>query len=205
MKTTSEKITTNTRVIKSHFTKYGDTFKAFKELINNSIQADAKNISIDITYSPSITCKSGIEKISITDDGHGVSKSNFKTTILEIGTNVKNNGQGIGRFSSFQIGELMKIDTVAYDEKESKFSRTVFGIDTTDLEDIALENIDLKVDYDFFENNNENSYYKVEIENLHHNIQHNPLKKIKSQTTFCQKILNKVYSKIIPMKFSIVK
>lgn len=184
MKTTSEKITTNTRVIKSHFTKYGDTFKAFKELINNSIQADAKNISIDITYSPSITCKSGIEKISITDDGHGVSKSNFKTTILEIGTNVKNNGQGIGRFSSFQIGELMKIDTVAYDEKESKFSRTVFGIDTTDLEDIALENIDLKVDYDFFENNNENSYYKVEIENLHHNIQHNPLKKNKITNNF---------------------
>ncbi|MBP1167633.1 arsenate reductase-like glutaredoxin family protein [Chryseobacterium sp. PvR013] len=184
MKTTSERITTNTRVIKSHFTKYGDTFKAFKELINNSIQADAKNISIDITYNPTITCKSGIEKISITDDGHGVSKSNFKTTILEIGTNVKNNGQGIGRFSSFQIGELMKIDTVAYDEKESKFSKTVFGIDTTDLEDIALENVDLKIDYDFFENSNENSYYKVEIENLHHNIQHKPLKKNRITNNF---------------------
>jgi len=184
MKTTSEKITTNTRVIKSHFTKYGDTFKAFKELINNSIQADAKNISIDITYNPTITCKSGIEKISIIDDGHGVSKSNFKTTILEIGTNVKNNGQGIGRFSSFQIGELMKIDTVAYDEKESKFSKTVFGIDTTDLEDIALENVDLKVDYDFFDDSNENSYYKVEIENLHHNIQHKPLKKNKITNNF---------------------
>lgn len=184
MKTTSEKITTNTRVIKSHFTKYGDTFKAFKELINNSIQANAKNISIDITYNPTITCKSGIEKISIADDGHGVSKSNFKTTILEIGTNVKNNGQGIGRFSSFQIGELMKIDTVAYDEKESKFSKTVFGIDTTDLEDIALENVDLKVDYDFFENSNESSYYKVVIENLHHNIQYKPLKKNKITNNF---------------------
>ncbi len=184
MQTTSEKITTNTRVIKSHFTKYGDTFKAFKELINNSIQADAKNILIDIEYNNSITCKSGIEKITISDDGYGVSKSNFKKSILEIGTIVKDNGQGIGRFSSFQIGELMKIDTIAYDENESKFSRTIFGIDTTDLEDIALENIELKIDFDFLENKNEKTFYKVEIENLHHNIQHKPLKKNKITSNF---------------------
>ncbi len=183
MKSTSEKITTNTRVIKSHFTKYADTFKAFKELVNNSIQAKAKNISIEILYNNSLTCKSGIEKITIIDDGHGVARSNFKDTILQIGTNVKEKGQGIGRFSSFQIGELMKIDTVAYDEKEAKFSRTLFGIDTTDLADIALENIDLKVDHDYFEQK-QNTYYKVEIENLHHNLQTKFLKKNKITSDF---------------------
>lgn len=183
MKSTSEKITTNTRVIKSHFTKYADTFKAFKELVNNSIQAKAKNISIEILYNSSLTCKSGVEKITIIDDGQGVARSNFKDTILQIGTNVKEKGQGIGRFSSFQIGELMKIDTVAYDEKETKFSRTLFGIDTTDLEDIALDNIDLKVDHDYFEQK-QNTYYKVEIENLHHNLQTKPLKKNKITSDF---------------------
>ncbi|MFV0170874.1 ATP-binding protein [Empedobacter falsenii] len=186
MHTTSEKITTNTRVIKSHFTKYADTFKAFKELINNSIQAEAKNISIDIKYNNSLTCKSGIEKITITDDGHGVAKSRFKDTILQIGTNVKEKGQGIGRFSSFQIGELMKIDTIAYDEKETKFSRTLFGIDTTDLEDVALENVELKVDYEYFDKK-QNPYYKVEIENLHHNLQTKPLKKNKITSNFLAK------------------
>lgn len=186
MKTTSEKITTNTRVIKSHFTKYGDTFKAFKELINNSIQANSKNISIEIKYNDSLTCKSSIEKITIIDDGHGVSKSNFKNTILEIGTNVKEKGQGIGRFSSFQIGELMKIDTLAFDEKEDKFSRVLFGIDTTDLEDISLENVNLKVDYEYLDGKNHKSYYKVEIENLHHNIQTKPLNKNKITSNFLE-------------------
>ncbi|WP_426484625.1 ATP-binding protein [Flavobacterium sp. 2] len=186
MKSTSEKITTNTRVIKSHFTKYGDTFKAFKELINNSIQANSKNIHINIKYNDSLTFKSGIEQIAITDDGHGVSKNNFKNTILEIGTNVKEKGQGIGRFSSFQIGELMKIDTIAFDEKENKFSRVLFGIDTTDLKDIALENIDLKVDYDFLEGKDYNSYYKVEIQNLHHNIQTKPIIKNKITSNFLE-------------------
>ncbi|WP_395075854.1 ATP-binding protein [Flavobacterium sp.] len=186
MKTTSEKITTNTRVIKSHFTKYGDTFKAFKELINNSIQANSKNIRIEIKYNDLLTCKSSIEKITIIDDGHGVSKNNFKNTILEIGTNVKEKGQGIGRFSSFQIGELMKIDTLAFDEKENKFSRVLFGIDTTDLEDISLENVDLKVDYEYLDGKNHNSYYKVEIENLHHNIQTKLLSKNKITSNFLE-------------------
>lgn len=186
MKTTSEKITTNTRVIKSHFTKYGDTFKAFKELLNNSIQANSKNIHIEIKYTDSLTCKSSIKKITIIDDGHGVSKNNFKNTILEIGTNVKEKGQGIGRFSSFQIGELMKIDTLAFDEKENKFSKVLFGIDTTDLEDISLENVDLKVDYDYLDGKNHNSYYKVEIENLHHNIQTKPLNKNKITSNFLE-------------------
>lgn len=171
MKSITEKITTNSRVIKSHLTKYSDTFKAFKELINNSIQANAKNIKIEVLYDDSLNSKSGIEKTSITDDGYGVAFSEFKPKILQIGTIVKDKGQGIGRFSSFQIGELMKIDTVAYDEKEKKFSKTFFGIDTTDLEDIELEKTDLKVDFKYFEEKNIETYYKVEIENLHHNTQ----------------------------------
>ncbi|MBA9079610.1 ATP-binding protein [Rufibacter quisquiliarum] len=186
MQSITEKLTTNTRVIKNHFTKYGDTFKAFKELINNSIQAGAKNIRINIVYNNSASCKSGIEKISILDDGSGVSFSEFKKKILQIGTKVKEKGQGIGRFSSFQIGELMKIETLAYDEKEKSFSKTLFGIDTTDLEDIELEKTDIKVDFQIFDEAGLTPYYRVDIEHLHHNTQAKIAKKNKITTNFLE-------------------
>lgn len=179
MKSIDKTLTTNTRVIKNHFTKYSDTFKAFKELINNAIQAQAKNIKINISYDDSLKYKSGIEKISILDDGTGVSYSDFGRKILQIGTNVKEKGQGIGRFSAFQIGELMKIETVAYDEKEKKYSKVIFGIDTLDLEDIELEKTKLKVDVKHFDEVKVHSYYQVEIENLHHN---SPSKTAKGNT-----------------------
>ncbi|HFK5565462.1 TPA: ATP-binding protein [Elizabethkingia anophelis] len=177
MNSVTEKITTNTRVIKNLLAKYGDTFKAFKELINNSIQANSKNIYISIDYTSSLTVKSGIEKLTIEDDGHGVPYSEFKKRVLQIATNVKEKGQGIGRFSSFQIGELMKIETLAFDESKKQYSKTFFGIDTTDLEDIELEKTDVKVDYQYFDEKSLPTYYKVEIENLHHNSQRRILKK----------------------------
>ena len=186
MKSITEKLTTNTRVIKNHLTKYSNTFKAFKELINNSIQANAKNIRIEVVYDNSIKTKSGIEKISIIDDGYGVSFSEFKNKILQIGTNVKDKGQGIGRFSSFQIGELMKIETLAYDEKEKKFSKTIFGIDTIDLKDIELEKTELRVEFQYFDEINLATYYKVEIENLHHNTQAKIAKNNKIVTDFLE-------------------
>ncbi|WP_347069747.1 ATP-binding protein [Flavobacterium sp. WV_118_3] len=177
MNTVTEKITTNTRVIKSLLVKYSDTFKAFKELINNSIQANAKNIKITIAYDDSATVRSGISKITIEDDGHGVPYSEFKKRILQIATDVKEKGQGIGRFGSFQIGELMKIETVAFDPANKQFSKTSFGIDTIDLKDIELEKTDVKVDYQYFDTKKASSYYKVEIENLHHNSPNNTPKK----------------------------
>jgi len=177
MNTVTEKITTNTRVIKSLLVKYSDTFKAFKELINNSIQANATNIKITIAYDDSAMVKSGIGKITIEDDGHGVPYSEFKKRILQIATDVKEKGQGIGRFGSFQIGELMKIETVAFDPANQQFSKTSFGIDTIDLKDIELEKTDVKVDYQYFDKKNTSPYYKVEIENLHHNSPNNTPKK----------------------------
>lgn len=62
MKTASKKITTNSRVIKNLLTKYSDTFRAFKELINNSIQANSTQIEVLIDYTDEINYKSGIKK-----------------------------------------------------------------------------------------------------------------------------------------------
>ncbi len=189
MKTITEKLTTNTRVIKNLLTKYGDTFRAFKELINNSLQAGAKNIYINIEYNDSLLVKSKIEKITILDDGVGVPISEFKQRILQIGTNVKERGQGVGRFSSFQIGELMKLETVGFDSSIQKYSKVIFGMDTTDLEDIELEKTELKVDYEYLAEKKNNTYYKVEIEQLHHNKQQKAAKRNQITNDFMQQNL----------------
>ena len=152
MNTTVKKITTNTRVIKDLLTKYRDTFQAFRELINNSLQANSKNIEINIEYTDSVSCKSTIERIEIKDDGFGVPYSEFDNRILEIGTMAKQTGQGIGRFSSLQIGELMHIDTVGFDKTKNQYTRTEFSIDTTDFNNAQLEETEFKVDYEYLSN-----------------------------------------------------
>ncbi|MFT3823685.1 MAG: ATP-binding protein [Chitinophagaceae bacterium] len=176
MATVTKKITTNTRVVKELLTKYTDTFIALKELINNSIQAAAKKINIEVVYTENILCKSGIQEVIISDDGHGVAYSDFDKKILEIGTTAKKSGQGIGRFSSFQIGELMHIETVAYDESKKGYSKTLFSIDTTDFRDAQFEQTEFKVDYEYLKKK-VNPYYKVTIQNLYHNIQNKPAKR----------------------------
>lgn len=170
MKSTTKKITTNTRVIKDLLTKYRDTFQAFRELINNSLQAESKNIEINIEYVNEANIKSPIKSIEIIDDGFGVPFNEFDNRILEIGTTAKASGQGIGRFSSLQIGELMHIETVGFDKIEKRFTKTKFSMDTLDFNDAQLEETEFKVDYTYLEGEH-NPYYKVMIEQLHHNKQ----------------------------------
>lgn len=176
MKSTIKKITTNTRVIKDLLTNYRDTFQAFRELINNSIQADSKKIEINIDYTDSATNISSIKSIEIMDDGYGVPFNEFDNRILEIGTLAKQKGQGIGRFSSLQIGELMHINTVGFDKDKNKFSRTEFSIDTTDFNNAQFEKTEFKVDYEYL-SKREKTYYKILIEKLHHNKQEKPAKR----------------------------
>ncbi len=168
MKSTTKKITTNTRVIKDLLTKYRDTFQAFRELINNSIQADSKKIEINVEYVNQADIKSPIKSIEIVDDGYGVPFNEFDNKILEIGTTVKQKGQGIGRFSSLQIGELMHIETIGFDKEKKEFSKTMFSIDTTDFNNAQLEETEFKVDYEYLKEQ-QKTFYKVVIEQLHHN------------------------------------
>ena len=171
MKTIKKKFTTHTRLIKDLLTKYTDTFQAFKELINNSLLADAKKIDINIEHHNKIDFKSSIKSIEIIDNGYGVPFNEFDKRILQIGTTVKQKGQGIGRFSALQIGELMLIETIGYDKQKKEFSLTKFGLDTIDFHDAQLQDTEFKVDYDYFGSQNKNTYYKVNIEKLHHNKQ----------------------------------
>ena len=199
MKSTTKKITTNTRVIKDLLTKYKDTFQAFRELINNSLQANSKNIEINIEYVNEANIKSPIKTIEIKDDGFGVPYSEFENRVLEIGTTVKPSGQGIGRFSSLQIGELMHIDTVGYDSEKKQFSQTKFSIDTLDFNDAQLEDTEFKVDYEYLDGER-NPYYKVTIEQLHHNKQEKVAKRNKIHESFLKQNINQAIFEHYPFE-----
>lgn len=199
MKSTTKKITTNTRVIKDLLTKYKDTFQAFRELINNSLQADSKNVEINIEYVNEANIKSPIKTIEIKDDGVGVPYNEFENRLLEIGTTVKPSGQGIGRFSSLQIGELMHIDTVGYDKEKKQFSQTKFSIDTLDFNDAQLEETDFKVDYKYLDGEH-NPYYKVTIEQLHHNKQEKLAKRNKIHENFLKQNINQAIFEHYPFE-----
>lgn len=118
------KLTTNSRLVNELFANYISTFSAFCELINNSLQAKAKNIWIDLDYTldteihPLI-----IKQISVKDDGYGVHLNEIESKILDIGTANKEGGKGIGRFAAFQIGKTVEIETVGFDTVDNSYSK----------------------------------------------------------------------------------
>jgi hypothetical protein len=117
------KFTTNSRLVNELFANYISTFSAFCELINNSIQAKSKNIWIKLDYTnPEEVHPLIIKSISIKDDGTGVHISNLDNKILHIGTANKDGGKGIGRFSAFQIGKNVEIETIGYSNENDNFS-----------------------------------------------------------------------------------
>lgn len=149
-------------------TKYKNTFYAFCQLINNSIQAKAKKIDIFIDYATknSVT-SSPIRSITITDSGYGVPSSEFENKILEVGTTAKTDGAGIGRFGALQIGSKVEIDTLAWDEKIQKFTRVFLPIDSEEFKQRGLKDIDFELTEEIYDTK-KNPYYSVTIKNIYH-------------------------------------
>lgn len=162
------KLTTNSRLVNELFANYISTFAAFCELVNNSLQAKAKNIWIDIDYTdPSEIHPLVIKKISIKDDGFGVHINDLDTKILDIGTANKEGGKGIGRFAAFQIGKKIEIQTIGYSTEDKTYSKAViplsfdsFGrnINVTDI------NIDTKEE---ILSKKQNTSYQVTVSELY--------------------------------------
>ncbi len=171
MSTTKRKITTNSRVLSDLLTKYKNPFFAFCELINNSIQAKASEIIIDIDYPKKNTLSSTpIKSIKIHDNGHGVSISEFENRILEVGTTAKQDGHGIGRFGAFQIGRKIEIESVAWDDSIKNFTKVVLPINTDDFNRRGLKDIDFITSEEVLKGKR-NPYYSVSIKNLHQSTQ----------------------------------
>lgn len=69
--------------------------------------------------------------------------------------------------------------------KKKQFSKTKFSIDTLDFNDAQLQETEFKVDYEYLETK-QNPYYKVIIEQLHHNKQENIAKRNRIHENFLQ-------------------
>jgi signal transduction histidine kinase len=109
-----KKLTVHSRLLSTVLSKYSGTFSAFKELINNSIQAGAKEIQISLIPYPSEEVAYAYYKtIEVVDNGIGVSVHTFDDKILNIATDNKKGGKGIGRFAAFQIAKNISITTLA--------------------------------------------------------------------------------------------
>ncbi len=165
----TRQLSTHSRVVKDLLTKYKDTFTAFCELLNNSLQAKATQIDLRIEYVSTSAYKAPLIKIELTDNGTGVAASEFEDKILLIGTDVKKDGQGIGRFGALQIGEKMTIETVAYDPENKHFSRVEFPLDSSKISS-TLAKVNFEYDVEILKKK-VSSYYKVTIEKIHHNKQ----------------------------------
>lgn len=103
----------STSLVRKIFTNYSSTFGAFCELINNSIQANAKNVWIDIDYVDELQVSPYIiRKIVVKDDGNGVFQDDLNEKLLNIGTENKIGGKGVGRFAALQLGKKVTIESV---------------------------------------------------------------------------------------------
>jgi len=162
-----EQFTFNKRLLSEILAKYSDTYVAFCELINNAIQAEADEIRLDIEYTPTDeVAVSAIKKINLRDNGVGVSKTEFRWKILEVGTKAKQGGKGIGRFAALQMAGRLQIHTVAYDAFEKCFFKTEFVLDTKTWTGDSLDKIPLTVTYTPLEGKHE-TYYNVEISDFY--------------------------------------
>ena len=101
------KMPVNPGLMTKVLTKHKNTFYALKELINNSLYAKAKSISIRLVPSacdPDSAMYKPIEHIEVEDTGYGVPFSEFQESIMEIANNNKPEGKGVGRFAALQMG-----------------------------------------------------------------------------------------------------
>jgi hypothetical protein len=162
------KFTTNSRLVNELFANYISTFTAFCELVNNSIQAKAKNIKIELAYTGKTELHPLlIKSIIITDDGNGVHISDVEEKILDIGTANKEGGKGIGRFAAFQIGKSIEIETIGFNTVDKTYSKIKIPLSFDKFgNNINVSEIDLDTKEEVLKGKHD-TYYKVTISELY--------------------------------------
>lgn len=162
------KFSASSRLINELFTQYQSTFLAFCELLNNSIQADANNIEIQIEYSKDTELfPTAIKRIVVKDDGYGVHLNEIDKKLLDIGDSDKKGGKGIGRFAALQIGGKVTIETVGFNADDKSYTKVVIPL-TEDTFKAKSKINDLEIDTkETTLTGKHKTYYKVVIENLY--------------------------------------
>ncbi|MEJ5144852.1 ATP-binding protein [Sphingobacterium sp. MYb388] len=162
------KVSATTRLLHELFTQYQSTFLSFCELINNSIQAEAKNINIEIDYAKANEIvPTVIKKIEIKDDGTGVHTNNIQGKLLDFGDSTKKGGKGIGRFAALQIGSQVIIETVGCDKLTGKYSKAIIPFNEQYIKSVKkIEELEIDTEERELKGNH-NTYYKVLITNIY--------------------------------------
>lgn len=141
------KFATNHTLLTKTLPRSGSSFLALCELIKNSIESDAMNIYIDIDIDDDehLSMNARLRSITILDDGVGVQFSNLEQSLFRIATQIRGKN-GVGRFSCFQIGTVMQIETSSYDEASMEFLTLRFTMTYEQLVDAdVLENFSTEV------------------------------------------------------------
>lgn len=131
----------------------------FREILTNSIDAEATNIEIEI-YKNGI---GGISKVLITDNGYGMTKDTVVNIFSQIATDnkAKNHNQigqfGVGRFSVYTLGSLINWETKAKISTD-KLSIINFTISDDNTNNVACE---------YIEKQENNTGTKITIEQIH--------------------------------------
>lgn len=110
---------------------YKHTGTAMDEIVDNALEANAKNIHVVFKHAPK---GSKPEAIAIVDDGHGMSKDMLRPAVVWGGAHRENSRSGIGRY-----GYGLPSASVSQGERFTVYSKTEgknwFAI-TVDLQDI---------------------------------------------------------------------
>lgn len=146
-----------------------DKFVAIFELVKNSYDAGAKQVTITFD----------LDKITILDDGHGMSKDDLIEKWLNLAYSEKKEGKvnndrafvgskGIGRFSADRLGTKLRISTKIVNEEI--FHRLEVDWDEFD-KDLSTRFEEVNLDYSFGESkkSKEESYTRIEISKLNEN------------------------------------
>ncbi|HLE61988.1 MAG TPA: sensor histidine kinase [Pyrinomonadaceae bacterium] len=112
---------------------------ALVELIKNAYDADSPSCTVRLTDNASA--------LVISDDGHGMTLRDFKSKWMRIATSSKLNDEhspkfhrpltgakGIGRFAVRYLGDLLNLESVAYDTERNCVTRLVTNFDWPKLD-----------------------------------------------------------------------
>lgn len=156
----------STSLVRKIFTNYPNTFGAFCELINNSIQANAKNIWIDIDYVNEDTISPYIiNRMVIKDDGNGVYQDDVNDKLLNIGTENKLGGKGVGRFAALQLGQKVTIESVGYSTEKKEYSKILVPLRASDFKQSNIDTVKINTEESVLKKGP--TYYCITIEDFY--------------------------------------
>lgn len=151
-------------MLTKHLANYENTFVAFCELINNSLQANSTEIKINIIEQENqISGMPPVKEIIIRDNGVGVNKTDFLNKIFSVASETKKDGKGVGRFSAFQLGQKFEIETVSFDNEDNCSFKSFLILSKFEIDKLeSIENAEFDVEHQQLEQKTD-SFYQVRI------------------------------------------